>query len=52
MCAGGQTAVSWIESDGPPASAPKRRGFDTMVLEAMAEHSVDGSIDLTMRLQE
>jgi PAS domain S-box-containing protein len=38
--------MSWIESNGPPASAPKRRGFGTMVMGAMAEHSVDGTVDL------
>jgi PAS domain S-box-containing protein len=38
--------MSWTESDGPPAYAPKRRGFGTMVMEAMAEHSVDGTVDL------
>ena len=27
-------------------SAPKRRGFGTMVMEAMAERSVDGTVDL------
>jgi PAS domain S-box-containing protein len=38
--------MSWVESDGPPAHAPKRRGFGTIVMEAMAEHSVDGTVDL------
>jgi PAS domain S-box-containing protein len=38
--------MSWIESDGPPVSTPERRGFGTMVMEAMAEHSVDGKVDL------
>jgi PAS domain S-box-containing protein len=38
--------ISWIESDGPRVSAPKRRGFGTMVMEAMAEHSVAGAVDL------
>ncbi len=38
--------MSWIESEGPPVSAPKRRGFGTIVMEAMAEHSVDGNVDL------
>jgi PAS domain S-box-containing protein len=38
--------MSWIESDGPPACPPTRRGFGTMVMEAMAEHSVDGTVDL------
>src|SRR5258708_401731 len=29
--------MSWTERDGPPVSAPKRRGFGTIVMEAMAE---------------
>jgi PAS domain S-box-containing protein len=43
---GNTFSMSWIESDGPPVSAPERRGFGTMVMEAMAEHSVDGAVDL------
>jgi PAS domain S-box-containing protein len=38
--------MSWTESNGPPVSAPKRRGFGTIVMEAMAERSVDGTVDL------
>jgi PAS domain S-box-containing protein len=38
--------MSWTERDGPPVSAPKRRGFGTIVMEAMAERSVDGTVDL------
>jgi two-component sensor histidine kinase len=38
--------MSWIESDGPPVSAPERRGFGTIVMEAMAKHSVDGTVGL------
>ena len=38
--------MSWFESDGPPVSTPERRGFGSMVVEAMAEHSVDGAVDL------
>jgi PAS domain S-box-containing protein len=38
--------MSWVERDGPPVSAPKRRGFGTVVMEAMAESSVDGAVDL------
>jgi PAS domain S-box-containing protein len=38
--------MSWIERDGPPVSAPKGRGFGTIVMEAMAERSVDGTVDL------
>ncbi|HEX3449481.1 MAG TPA: HWE histidine kinase domain-containing protein, partial [Isosphaeraceae bacterium] len=39
-------AMSWTERDGPPVSAPKRRGFGTIVMEAMTERSVDGTVDL------
>jgi PAS domain S-box-containing protein len=38
--------MSWVERDGPPVSAPKRRGFGTIVMGAMAECSVDGAVDL------
>jgi PAS domain S-box-containing protein len=38
--------MSWTEREGPPVSAPKRRGFGTIVMDAMAERSVDGSVDL------
>jgi PAS domain S-box-containing protein len=38
--------MNWTERDGPPVSAPKRRGFGTIVMEAMAERSVDGRVDL------
>jgi PAS domain S-box-containing protein len=38
--------MSWTEREGPPVSAPKRRGFGTIVMEAMAERSVDGAVEL------
>jgi PAS domain S-box-containing protein len=38
--------MSWIERDGPPVSVPKRRGFGTVVIEAMTERSVDGAVAL------
>ncbi len=38
--------MSWTERDGPPVSAPKRRGFGTLVIEAMAARSVDGTVQL------
>jgi PAS domain S-box-containing protein len=38
--------MSWAERDGPPVSAPKRRGFGTIVMKAMTERSVDGTVDL------
>jgi hypothetical protein len=43
---GGALVMSWVERDGPPVSAPKRRGFGTVVMQEMAEDSVDGTIDL------
>jgi len=39
-------AMSWTEREGPLVSAPKRRGFGTIVMGAMAERSVDGTVDL------
>ncbi len=38
--------MSWTEHEGPPVSAPKRRGFGTIVMETMAERSVDGKVAL------
>jgi PAS domain S-box-containing protein len=43
---GDTLTMSWTERDGPPVSAPKRRGFGTIVMEAMTERSVDGKVDL------
>jgi PAS domain S-box-containing protein len=38
--------MSWTERGGPPVSAPERRGFGTIVMEAMAERSVGGAVNL------
>src|SRR5262249_7116902 len=38
--------MSWTERQGPPVSAPKRRGFGTVVMEATAERTVGGKADL------
>jgi len=38
--------MSWVEREGPPVSAPKGWGFGTIVMKAMAERSVDGTVDL------
>jgi two-component sensor histidine kinase len=38
--------ISWTECDGPPVSAPQRRGFGTVVMQEMVERSVDGKVDL------
>jgi PAS domain S-box-containing protein len=42
---GSTLTISWTEHDGP-VSPPKQRGFGTIVMEAMAERSVDGKVDL------
>src|SRR5262249_41148035 len=43
---GDTLTISWTEREGPLVSAPKRRGFGTIVMEAMAARSVDGKVDL------
>jgi two-component sensor histidine kinase len=37
--------MSWTEREGPPVSAPKRRGFRWTVMKAMVEGSVDGTVE-------
>jgi PAS domain S-box-containing protein len=38
--------MNWTEREGPPVLAPERRGFGTVVLQAMAERGVGGTVDL------
>jgi two-component sensor histidine kinase len=38
--------MGWTERDGSPVPAAQRRGFGTVVMETMAERSVDGTVDL------
>jgi PAS domain S-box-containing protein len=38
--------MGWTEREGPPVSAPQKRGFGTIVMKTMAERSVDGMVDL------
>jgi two-component sensor histidine kinase len=38
--------MSWIECEGPLVSPPERRGFGTVVMEAMVARSLDGTVDL------
>ena len=38
--------MSWTEREGPPVSEPQRRGFGTVVMETMAERSVDGAVEI------
>jgi PAS domain S-box-containing protein len=44
--ASGNFTMNWTEHDGPPVSAPTRRGFGTTVMEAMTERSLDGTVEL------
>jgi PAS domain S-box-containing protein len=43
---GDTLTMSWTECGGPPVSTPERRGFGTVVMQEMVEHSVDGKVDL------
>ncbi len=36
----------WTEHGGPSVPAPRRRGFGTVVMQEMAERSMDGKVDL------
>jgi hypothetical protein len=38
--------MSWTEREGPPVSAPQRSGFGTVVMEAMAERTLNGKVEL------
>jgi two-component sensor histidine kinase len=38
--------MSWAERDGRPESLPPRRGFGTIVVQEMAERSLDGKVEL------
>jgi two-component sensor histidine kinase len=46
MTGGDTFTMSWTERGGPSVTAPKRRGFGTLVMETMAERSVDGVVHL------
>jgi len=43
---GDTLTMSWTEREGPLVSSPQRRGFGTIVMEAMTERSMDGAVDL------
>jgi two-component sensor histidine kinase len=38
--------MSWTECEGPPVSAPERRGFGSIVMETMAERTLNGKVEL------
>jgi PAS domain S-box-containing protein len=42
----GTFIINWTERNGPPVSAPKQRGFGTVVMETMAARTVDGTVNL------
>jgi two-component sensor histidine kinase len=42
----GEFMLSWTETGGPNVVSPDRRGFGSTVLQAMAESSLDGDVDL------
>jgi PAS domain S-box-containing protein len=44
---GGDTfTMSWTEREGPQVTAPKRRGFGTIVMDTMAVRTVSGAVQL------
>jgi PAS domain S-box-containing protein len=47
---GNTFTMGWTERGGPPVSGPERRGFGTIVMETMAERSLDGTVDLNYSL--
>jgi two-component sensor histidine kinase len=42
----GQFSICWIERDGPCVMLPKRRGFGSTIISAVAEASVGGEVEL------
>jgi PAS domain S-box-containing protein len=39
-------SIGWIEHDGPSVKPPKRRGFGSTIISAVAEASVSGEVEL------
>jgi PAS domain S-box-containing protein len=44
---GGAIELRWTESKGPKVSAPKRRGFGSMVIEHNLARAIEAKVDLT-----
>jgi PAS domain S-box-containing protein len=42
----GQFSIGWIEHDGPHVKPPKRRGFGSTIISAVAEASLGGEVEL------
>lgn len=43
---GGRFALSWIERGGPPAEAPKRRGFGSTIIQTLPAVEFDAEVAL------
>jgi len=46
---GERLILCWHEKDGPPVSAPTRRGFGSQVMERGLAHELDGKVSLEYR---
>ncbi|HKD29639.1 MAG TPA: sensor histidine kinase, partial [Xanthobacteraceae bacterium] len=42
----GQFSIGWVEHDGPRVKPPRRRGFGSTIISAVAEASVGGKVEL------
>jgi two-component sensor histidine kinase len=42
----GQFSIRWVERGGPRVKSPKRRGFGSTIISAVAEASVGGEVEL------
>jgi PAS domain S-box-containing protein len=45
----GNFAMNWTEREGPPVKPPERRGFGTLVIDSMAQQSINGEVQLNYR---
>jgi two-component sensor histidine kinase len=43
---GDTLTMNWAEREGPPVITPKRRGFGTIVMEAITAQSIEGDVRL------
>ncbi len=39
-------SIGWVERDGPRVKQPKRRGFGSTIISAVAENNLGGEVDL------
>jgi light-regulated signal transduction histidine kinase (bacteriophytochrome) len=46
----GRLAMSWQERNGPPVSAPQRRGFGTTIIERSVPFELKGQADLRYKM--